>query len=57
MKKRLTVLVVATVLVICMGVVFSATGIAAGPDPKKTSAVLKAGGGAVGRGRPGNLSI
>lgn len=48
MKKRLTVLIVETVLLVCMGVMFSTTGMAAGPDPKKTSAVLKAGGGAVG---------
>ena len=48
MKNRLALLVVVTSLVICMGVVFATTGMAAGPDPKKTSAVLKAGGGAVG---------
>ena len=33
MKKRLTVLIVETVLLICMGVMFSTTGIAAGPLP------------------------
>lgn len=48
MKKRRTAVILTSILFFVLSLVFAAVGMAAGPDPKKTSAVLKAGGGAVG---------
>lgn len=48
MKRKIVWWAGITVVCVAMSLAFSTVGQAAGPDPKKVSAVLKAGGGAVG---------